>query len=185
MNLDLTSTQTLIIILQGLLIMAIAIFLAKVKKRSPFFWGILSLFFGVYALFILVLLPRSQIKPSEDKDMVKPSLTPEEGTKEIPSNVEASTAVLKDPEPVVPVFSPDQLSTAEWYFVNDQKGVEGPFRLQKMKELVNEKKINEATWVWCELFSQWKKIQLDETLKKEILGITESTNRDTTTNTKP
>jgi len=169
MNIDLTSTQTLIILLQGLLIVAIAVFLAKAKNRSLFFWGTLALFFGVYALFVLVLLPRSQVKIESNGTKEKQPMDFPEGetaTKEI----KAEPLIPQVQEPKAPDFSSGQLATADWFFINEKKEAEGPFRLQRFQELVTQGRISDHTWVWCELFSSWRKINTDEMLKSTLLA---------------
>ena len=166
MNIDLTSTQTLIMLLQGLLIVAIAVVLAKTKKRSPLFWGIVSLFLGVYALFVLVLLPLSKDAPMEtEEEKGKAPVIPIEKESSKPKE----SAVLTEKE-LPPIFSPGQLATADWFFVNEKKEREGPFRLSQLREFVDQGKVTEHSWVWCELFSSWRKIESDDLLRREILA---------------
>lgn len=169
MNFDLFSPQTLLILLQGLLIVAIAVLLARSKGKSPFFWGLLSLFFGIWALLVLVLLPRSQETSDAGESQEKRPLSTEESKK--PSQEKKLAPSLSSvPELKTSPFSSGQLATADWYFLNEQKTIEGPFRLQRLQELANQGKVGEHSWVWCELFSQWQHIEKDSMLKSEILG---------------
>ena len=160
MNFDLFSVQTLLVLLQGLLVVAIGVLLARSKGRSPFLWGMLSLFFGFWALLALVLLPQSQGKSKEEEPKEKKPVSTEE-LKKNSQEEKQSPSASSVPEPQTPSFSSGQLETADWYFLDEQKAIEGPFSLQHLREIAHQGKIGEHSWVWCELFSHWQQQNAD------------------------
>lgn len=171
MNLDFFSTQNLIALLLSFLIIGISILLAKSKQRSPMFWGVLALFFGVYALFVLIFLPK--------KTEVKTPLGEKTAQRPLPivsSNGEKKELASESKGQQADTLSTDQLATAGWFFVNDKKEVDGPHGLKKIQDLAAQGKVTMHSWVWCELFSQWRKIETDKLLQSVLIEQKVSTN---------
>lgn len=148
MNSELLSVQTLVSVLQGVLIVAISVLVARLKERPPIFWGMMSLFFGIYALFILVLLPPSKKRGSQEKEKKESS----EGEQPLPAFVEPKVEK-------VPEFSTDALSLADWFYLDDKKNVIGPKTLNEMQKLVQDLELTGDSWVWCEVLPSWKKVK--------------------------
>lgn len=149
------SLQTLVSVLQGVLIMAIAVLVARLKERPPVFWGIMSLFFGIYALFVLVLLSNAG-KSEKNKQSSTPNTIPT-----VPESHEAESLKTEtSTSPAVDSKQPtiDQLSLADWFYVGEKKAVVGPRTLKEMQGLVTDKVVTSDTWVWCEFFPAWKKV---------------------------
>lgn len=167
-SVDFSSVQTLVAILQGVLIIAIAVLVARLKGRAPIFWGLLALFFGIYALFFLALLPQSR----KEKDQTKKEEGEQEKKLGEPSGQKPKENHVPPPLPVVPseTMTEEQLGAVDWFYVGADKSIEGPFSLSALRERASEKKIHEESWIWCELFPNWKRIKTNQVISELLFG---------------
>lgn len=163
MNIEFMTMQNLVVILQGTLIVAIAVLVARLKERPPIFWGVMSLFFGIYALFVLVLLPKVQKEKEESKTKVADDVSEAIVSKTPPAHPEA----INPPSDEMPKFSKEQIIQADWFYINENKSVMGPVTVKVMQELVAAKKVTKDSWVWCEFLPSWRKVG-SELLVSEI-----------------
>lgn len=172
MNTDFMTIQTLVSIVQGVLIVAIAVLVARLKERPPMFWAMMSLFFGIYALFVLVLLPNAKKADiaGKEKTALTPNMMPKvpESHEEDASREEITAPLSVDSQQP----SVDQLSLADWFYVGEQKAVVGPVTLKEMQGLVADKVVTSSSWVWCEFLSSWKKVKDDKQIN-DLLGFKE------------
>ena len=104
--------------------------IAKQRGRNPLNWFIGGIFFGVFAVITLFILPSLK-------------------------NKENNAAL---PLPIPPKLTALSPSHAEklWYFLDDEKAQFGPMSLDALSEAWHKGKIKETTYVWNELMENWQ-----------------------------
>lgn len=171
MNSTFFSSQDLLFFFQKLLLIAIAVGLARMKGRNPFPWAIGAYFFNIWALLLLIFLPKGGAQENmlnkkqgmNGADISEKSIQIKEKQEE--------KAVLPSPvQQTDSSWTVGQIVTAEWFYVGSAKSAEGPYRIARLQELALEGVITENSWVWCELFSGWRKVGSDPLIKTAILG---------------
>lgn len=108
--------------------------LAEQKGRSPLLWFILGMFFGIFALIAIYLLP----------PVAKTSAPVGNGT-----TIEV--------EPVVVETSP-AYETATWFYLDKERRQQGPFSYQELKNLWTARTLSVQTFVWSSGMGDWKRI---------------------------
>lgn len=61
----------------------------------------------------------------------------------------------KKPEPVKPIPEVKPPESTKWHYVNENGDSQGPFSLEKIKEKIKNKIINENTQIWNKDLSNW------------------------------
>jgi hypothetical protein len=109
--------------------------LARQRGRSPLNWFIAGVFFGIFALILLFILPirrRSEASRSE-----------------IPVSQKISKPTALSPS------HEEKL----WYFLDENKIQVGPMSFDALSKAWNEGKIQENTYVWNDLLDNWQRFQ--------------------------
>lgn len=102
---------------------------AKRRGRNPKTWFIAGLFFGVFALITLFILPIRKIK------------------------------ALSPPKPApLKAISPLHTEKL-WYFLDEQKTQFGPMSLDALSRACHEGKVQGQTFVWNEAMENWQRFQ--------------------------
>ena len=96
--------------------------------------------FGWLALLILFIIPRSYQQPAPDPTIVE---------------------VVSVPQ--VPVVQ-KELPLSDWYYIDKEKNVCGPFFARILHEKWLEGTLSTASWVWHESMSGWKQISQEPLL---------------------
>ena len=59
-----------------------------------------------------------------------------------------------------PYTPPEPTATPEnWYYLDENQERHGPVSRLKLKELLEQKKIDQTTYVWSESFDDWKRVE--------------------------
>lgn len=108
---------------------------ARQRGRSPLNWFIAGLFFGIFALILLFILP-----VLKRKDPLKSE---------------------SFPSPKIPQLMLQTPSHAEklWYFLDEQKTQYGPMSFEALSRAFSEGKIKDHTYVWNELMENWQEFE--------------------------
>jgi hypothetical protein len=109
--------------------------LAKQRGRSPLNWFIAGLFFGIFALIVLFILPIRQRREAFHPD-----------------------ALSYQKIPKLALLSPSHEEKL-WYFLDEEKTQIGPMSFDALSKAWNEGKIRENTYVWNESMDNWQKFQ--------------------------
>lgn len=107
--------------------------LAKQRGRSPLNWFIAGLFFGIFALIVLFILPNRR-------------------------RGETSHPVIPQKIPRLTLLSPSHEEKL-WYFLDEEKTQIGPMSFDALSKAWIEGKIRENTYVWNELMDNWQQFQ--------------------------
>ncbi len=104
------------------------------RGRSPRNWFIAGVFFGVFALIVLFILPRRTVK---------------------------ETVNAPQPQKSLPTLAILSSSHAEklWYFLDDEKAQFGPMSFDALSRAWHEGKIKQSTYVWNEAMENWQPFQ--------------------------
>jgi hypothetical protein len=127
--------QTLLTILLSLSLAWGCSHFAKKRGRNPMNWFIAGLFFGIFALLALFLMPIR--RPEEIKKPDQKSLSP---------------------EPPLAVLQPDHIGKL-WYFIDKEKKQLGPMSLDALSQAWKEGKVGDKTFVWNEAMDNWRHFQ--------------------------
>jgi hypothetical protein len=108
--------------------------LARQRGRSPLNWFIAGLFFGIFALIVLFILP------ARKRNETSISGNPSEKT------------------PKLTVLAPSHEEKL-WYFLDEQKTQIGPMSFDALSKAWNDGKVQQHTYVWNELMDNWQQFQ--------------------------
>jgi hypothetical protein len=103
---------------------------AKKRGRSPIAWFFIALFFGVFGLLFLFLLP-----VKEKEEMV---------TQQAPISPPLAPTT---PEPVL-----------FWYYLDEARQQHGPLSKQAFESACKEGKLKTNNYVWNTEMDQWKRL---------------------------
>jgi hypothetical protein len=108
---------------------------AKQRGRSPLNWFIAGLFFGIFALVVLFILPIRRRTEASHSEVPPPQKTPK-----------------------LSILSPSHEEKL-WYFLDKQKSQIGPMSFDALSKAWTEGKICENTYVWNESMDNWQQFQ--------------------------
>jgi hypothetical protein len=120
-------------LLMGIICGYITMLIAERKGRNPLLWCVLGVFFGIFAIIAIVLLPPA-VSRSGGQD---------EGVIEI-------KATRVEPEPRVPVEG--------WYALMSDRNQIGPMSLHRLKEMFVAGELTKESYVWHETMKEWSEI---------------------------
>lgn len=104
---------------------------AKERGRNPIAWSIAGMFFPIFALLFLYLLPpRSSTMPQR----------------------------TRPPEPTIYPKEDAQVHKF-WYYLNEENAQFGPMSFDAIKRAWKAGKVTSCTLVWNEDFSEWKRLE--------------------------
>ena len=126
--------QTFFSIVFGIVLGCGCSYYAKRRGRNPSTWFIAGLFFGIFALITLFILP---IRKAEEKPVIK------------------GTPLPPPPFTTVSPLHAEKL----WYFLDEQKTQFGPMSLEALGKAWHEGKVQEQTYVWNETMDNWQRFQ--------------------------
>jgi hypothetical protein len=109
---------------------------AKSRGRNPTTWLIAGIFFGIFALVTLFILPVRRV--------VAASRT--------------STAAAPKVVPVLRVISPLHAEKL-WYYLDEQKKQFGPMSFHALSAAWGEGAVREQTFVWNEEMENWQRFK--------------------------
>ena len=127
-------------------------YIAKQRNRNTTGWFFIGLFFSLFGLLLLLVLP-SKTPQTTDKENVK--------VPDIKAAYNEAAALSDDSmyrEPSLPRISRDP--TIDWYYVDSKSKISGPHKLPKLRKALIEGKHDSSTYIWCEEFLDW--IQIGE-----------------------
>ena len=108
---------------------------ARQRGRKPLNWFIAGLFFGIFALIALFILPvRKRSKTSVSENLLSQKI------------------------PKLTILSPSHEEKL-WYFLDEQKTQIGPMSFDALSKAWNEGKVQEHTYVWNESMDNWQRFQ--------------------------
>jgi hypothetical protein len=123
--------------------------LAKKRDRNEIIWAATGLFFGIFALLTLLLLPK---KTKISKSPIKETA----GKANVMHN-EQSAALDDDAfeTPKAPRLSSSK--NLNWYYISATESTEikGPFGINDLRKEIHGSKLDGGTYVWCEEFEDW------------------------------
>jgi len=109
--------------------------LARQRGRKPLNWFIAGLFFGIFALITLFILPtRRRIETSNSENLLSQKI------------------------PKLAILSPSHEEKL-WYFLDEKKTQIGPMSFDALSKAWNEGKVQEHTYVWNESMDNWQRFQ--------------------------
>lgn len=138
---------TIILLIMG----GICAYIAKQKKRSPFLWFFMGVSLHFLALTILLLLPpvEAVAEGSHDQVLAKDTLHSEAIYPDRDSGDDMPRGSMRLPtNPKV-----------DWYYVDPSGNVQGPVKINALRETFHKEKLSLATYVWCEECIDWIKIE--------------------------
>ncbi len=105
---------------------------AQKRGRNPLYWFIGGLFFGIFALIVLLLLPVQQKRMNRV---------------EIPSPM--------------PMLQPKEAAHSQlfWYYLGGDKTQHGPMSFDALRRAWREGNVHDHTLVWNESMNEWKSLQ--------------------------
>jgi hypothetical protein len=127
--------QTLLSILLTLILGWGCSYFAKQRGRNPLNWFIAGLFFGIFALIALFILPIRQKNEKQTLQTLPPS-----------KNLQLT------------ILTPSHAEKL-WYFLDEQKTQFGPMSFDALSKAWNEGKVQEHTYVWNESMDKWQRFQ--------------------------
>lgn len=120
-------------IVSAVLFGLISTYFAIRRKRNPYLWFTIGFFFGMLGLFAIFLSPQRRKAPKKKA----PIPTPQE-----------------KPLPILP--GPlDKF----WYYLDPSHQQVGPMSHSAITKALREGLISQATYVWNEDMSEWKKVE--------------------------
>jgi hypothetical protein len=125
--------QTFLTILLSLVLAWGCSHFAKKRGRNPTNWFIAGLFFGIFALIVLFLMPirKPEAQVSPEAQLALPPLT---------------------------ILQPDHIGKL-WYFIDEEKKQLGPMSFDALSKAWTEGKVREKTFVWNESMENWRQFQ--------------------------
>ncbi len=117
-----------------------AYYKAAQKGRNPWAWATLVLFFGLIGYVVLFFL-RSKIQP---------------------------VIVETENLPMIPEELVQTLNTENWYFLDPKNQPVGPLNFENLKTAFEDGTLKKTSFVWNEDYTDWKKIEEDERVLKEL-----------------
>lgn len=126
--------QTFLSILLSLILGLGCSHLARQRGRGPFNWFIAGIFFGIFALILLFILPIRKGKLSNSGNLP-------------PQKIPKLTVLFPAHEEKL------------WYFLDDKKAQIGPMSLDGLSRAWNEGKVQGHTYVWNESMDNWQHFQ--------------------------
>ena len=113
---------------------------AAQKGRNPWVWASLVLVFGLIGYLVLLFLPTK--------------------TKPIIIETEDST--------IIPKELVQTLNTENWYFLDPKNQTIGPMNFENLKTAFDNGTLKKTSFVWNEDYTDWKKIEEDAVVLKEL-----------------
>lgn len=153
----LTSMQPTTLFLIYILLGFLTAYMARKKNRNPIGWFFAGMFFGVFGIIVLLILP-----PLSHKD-THPNL-PDEN--DFSNN--ALNSFLENTSLTENLSSIDKvdISTEKWFYLNKEKQAVGPLSFEDLLLFLNAKatqeKENEAPqniWIWKKGMQNWEKVK--------------------------
>lgn len=141
-------TTTVLSLILWFLIGIATAYLATQKGRDPYIWFAFGMFFGIFAMIFLVLMP-----PAKTKE----ELEIEERNKEI---VERREKQMEEQEKIenAPNLEPQSIESKEWFYLDQERQQQGPFSFYVISELWESGRLNPQSYVWSDGMPEWKKI---------------------------
>lgn len=142
------------LILLGLL----TAYLATKKNRNPIGWFLAGMFFGLFGILFLLILPPL---PNKNKNL---DLSDNEN--ETTNNILHS--LLEDASLAGPASSIDKvdISTEKWFYLNKEKHATGPMSFEDLLLFLNDKGKHgeedsdpQNIWVWKKGMQNWEKVR--------------------------
>jgi hypothetical protein len=108
--------------------------LAATRGRNPTIWFIAGLFFGLFALLLLLVLPsrRRKVILANQKPPVS--------------------------QPTLALLDTNHIGKL-WYFLDSEKQQFGPMSFDALSRAWREGKVGEQTYVWNEEMENWQRFQ--------------------------
>lgn len=120
---------------------------AKNKGRNPILWFLVGFSFGIIGLFVAY---RMSSLSADSKS--KPAPVP---VREAHSE---ATSPADQPFPTENVKRIPTNLSIQWYYINANLDTVGPLKLGELRKHINENKLDDSTYIWCEEFSDWMQI---------------------------
>lgn len=118
-------------------------FIAKKRKRNPYFWFFIGFFFGIIGFLILLLLP----KPSIEKNIINsPPL-------ELKKTIIPSDSIL----------SP--YKEMRWHYLDEEHKTMGPLYFSELLQDWIDGKVSIKSYVWQDKMDEWKRVEEISDLK--------------------
>jgi hypothetical protein len=114
---------------------------APSKGRSSLNWFFIGLFFGVFGLLLLFLLPSLK----KDEEISKGGLP-----------AEKTPSIEQKSQEVSPHL--EEIKKDDWFYLDGNKKPQGPCTRESMKEKWQQGSLSQESWVWNESIVVWKKI---------------------------
>lgn len=124
-------------------------YFANQRGRDPYLWFAIGLFFGLFGLVFLFLLPIAN--DTEEKRKIDDQ---DEETLLLDPDVQSNTVDFK---------------FKEWFYLDQSQAQKGPVSFVFIKSLWDDGKINSNTYVWADGMEKWKKIEELKGLSQSLL----------------
>lgn len=122
-------------------------YFANQRGRDPFVWFVLGMLLGVFGLLLLLMLP-----PVKEEEAVQ-----------------EAEYVFHDKKEELPTQS-HSFMLQDWYYYDRERRQQGPVRYDSLRDLWQEGKIDEETFVWSEGLDEWKRLDKVDPLYGELKG---------------
>ena len=113
-------------------------YFANERGRDPLLWFMVGMFFGIFGLIFLFVLPTVQRDALPD---------------------EAEYALLESQSEIAPAVQDHQYMIKEWFYYDQQQERHGPVAFETLKTLWKKGEVNDETYIWSEGLENWKKIE--------------------------
>lgn len=126
-------------------------YFAKQRNRNPVLWFFIGLLLGILSLPLILLLPAKAVPVAEKQGEVAPvSLSEAHSEAALPADNSRNFPPIKR--------IPTSL-TNQWYYVDDNQNIIGPFIISELRREIVTKKLDTSIYVWCEEFDDWMQLQ--------------------------
>jgi hypothetical protein len=117
-------------------------YFAKKQKRNPYIWFVVGLFLGIFGLLLLLMLPLVQRLRQKSPPPSQQSPTT--------ITIEAKQASI-----LIDSLKPEY-EKALWYYLDHKNMQKGPMSFQAFENEWGSGSINESSYIWSDVMTDWK-----------------------------
>lgn len=149
---------------------SLAAYLAIKKNRNPIGWFLAGMFFGIFGIVLLFILPPLQKSGEQDNNDMMSS---EDGEDDLQYN--SFSQLFSPPQLVEETAAAKSFPATEeqWFYLDMQKNNIGPLNIEdlltSLKNRGSRENINPMEiWVWKKGMNQWEKVKNLPDLRKHF-----------------
>ncbi len=151
--------RAIVLLLFWTTIGCITAYIAKQRNRNPIAWFFIGVFFSLFGLLLLLVLPTKSPQKLEGENVKVP---------DVKAALNDAAALSDDSmysQPAVQRVSRDP--TLDWYYIDKKSKIAGPCKLAELRKQLIQGKFDQTTYIWCEEYLDW--VQIHELQNGSIL----------------